>query len=240
MRSNFNRLELAAATAFAALLVYPLSSAMAGSEKPTGPQTMECVEIVAQAMLGPDLECNIAYSHHRMEEYPEAVFFCDLPEADCSDPDNPCAVKGKIVGIMGDHDFVAGVACGFTVNELGEEAAEDLGEIGYQQFTARTNMRVFLDTTEIPVPPPGTDEVKADFGLFLGDAGVARPDFYVSQSMTLTGTRKLPEGTKGNLNMSGVPPVRTVTGTLCGPNLSDKLNQIAKKEKSGENWEEQD
>ena len=58
--------------------------------------------------------------------------------------------------------------------------------------------RVFLNTTELPVHPSGDEdrEVKADFGLFLGDAGVSRDDFFVSQRMTLTGARKLPRGTK--------------------------------------------
>jgi len=240
MRNSISQRHIAAVSTVAALLATPFSPVMADTDKATGPQTMECVEIVAQAFLGPDPDCNIASSHHRMEQYPEAIFYCDDPEAVCDDPTNPCAVKGKLVGTIDGHDFVARAACGFTVNDLGEEAAADLGTIGYQQFTARTNLGVFLDTTEIPEAPPGTDEVKPDFGLFLGDAGVSRPDFYVSQRMTLTGARKLPAGTKGALDMTGAPPVRAVLGTLCGPDLAKKLSQIAKKEKKGENGEDDD
>lgn len=249
MRNHLSRLRIAAVSAVAALLANPFSPAMADTEKDTGPQTMECVEIVAEAFLGPDLECNIASSHHRLEQYPEAIFYCDegvLPEGACDDLSNPCAVKGKLVGTIDGHDFVARAACGFTVNDLGEEAAADLGSIYYQQFTARTNLGVFLGTTQIPPAPEGTDEVKPDFGLFLGDAGVARPDFYVSQRMTVTGARKVPVGTKGALDMTGAPDPddpqvgRQVTGTLCGPDLSKKLSQIAKKEKKGESWEDDD
>ena len=243
MKNHLSRLPIAALSALAALLANPFPPAMADADKDTGPQTMECVEIVAQAYLGPDLECNIASSHHRMEQYPEAVFYCDegvLPDGACDDPMNPCAVKGKLVGTIDGHEFVARAACGFTLNDLGEQADADLATIFYQQFTARTNLGVFLGTTEIPAAPPGTDEVKPSFGLFLGDAGVSNPDFYVSQRMTLTGARKLPAGTKGALDMTGAPPVRAGFGTLCGPNLSEKLSQIARKEKKGENWEDDD
>ena len=141
-------------------------------------------------------------------------------------------------GTMGDHDFTAKAGCGFTVNDfaasdLGAEAAGDLADIGYQQFTARTMMRVFLNTTEVPVHPNPNKEVKADFGLFLGDAGISRYDFFVSQRMTLTGARKLPRGTKMKLDMVGLPPVREISGTMCAPNIGDILDAIAQKGSGG-------
>ena len=90
-------------------------------------------------------------------------------------------------------------------------------------------MRVFLNTTEMPVHPNPDKEVKADFGLFLGDSGVSRDDMFVSQRMVLSGARKLPQGTKMELDMVGLPPVREIGGTICGPNLKNTLDIIARK-----------
>ena len=73
MRNAISQRHIAAVSAVAALLATPFSPVMADTDKATGPQTMECVEIVAQAFLGPDPDCNIASSHHRMEQYPEAI-----------------------------------------------------------------------------------------------------------------------------------------------------------------------
>ena len=218
------------------LLIFSGLSVNASESQPPTPKLMECVEITGYAKLGEDLSCKIANSHHRTEQYPEATFFYDLMPEACSDPDNPmvCCVGGMMWGTMGDHDFTAKAGCGFTVNDFaasddGADAAEDLADIYYQQFTARTLMRVFLNTTELPVHPSGDEdrEVKADFGLFLGDAGVSRDDFFVSQRMTLTGARKLPRGTKMKLDMVGLPPVREISGTMCGPNLIKVLDNIA-------------
>ena len=220
-----------------AMFASPLLLAVAGlpvyadGNQPDTPSSMECVEVSGIAKLGPDLDCKIANSHHRTEQYPEATFFYDLDPEACTDPENPCCVKGMMSGTIGDYDFAAGAVCGFTVNDLGEDAAADLADLGYQQFTARTMMRVFLNTTELPQHPGNNEdlEVKADFGLFLGDAGVAREDMYVSQHMTLTGARKLPKGAKMELDMVGVPPVREISGTLCAPNLVETLDIIARK-----------
>jgi hypothetical protein len=228
----------AVSVAVSTLLFAPLTITNADTEKEnTGPQTMECVEVVAKAMLGPDTACEIAENHHRLEQYPEAVFLCDFEEEfDCANPENPmpCAVKGKLVGTISYEDedgeevvidFAAGAKCGFTFNDL----VADLSASGFQQFTARTNLGVFLDTQEIPEPAPGQDHPKPDFGLFLSDSGVAGPENYVSQRMALTGARKIPSGSKGALDMVGDPPARDVVGTLCGPDLKDKLERIAAK-----------
>ncbi len=211
-------------------------SVNADGNQPDTPQSMECVEITGFAKLGPDDECKIVSSHHRQEQYPEATFLYDVMKEQCEDPDNPlvCCVSGMMWGTIADIDFVAGVGCGFTVNDfavsdLGADAAADLAEIGYQQFTARTMMRVFLNATEIPEHANEDKEVKADFGLFLGDSGISRDDFFVSQRMILTGARKLPVGTKMKLDMVGLPPVREISGTLCGPNIKNTLDIIASK-----------
>ena len=241
MQKKSNHQHTAVFAAVSTLLLAPLATTSADTDKLTGPQTMECVEIVAKAKLGPDADCEIATNHHRLEQYPEAVFVCDDPAAICDDPANPCAVKGGVVGtIIIDYetdevdddlviDFFAGAKCGFTLNDL----AADLSASGFQQFTARTNLGFFLNTTEMPETPPGLDHPKPDFGLFLSDSGVASADGYVSQRMALTGARKIPSGSKGALDMVGAPPARDVYGTLCGPGLVDKLERIAAKKAGG-------
>lgn len=231
------------------LLIFSGLSVNASESQPPTPKLMECVEITGYAKLGEDLSCKIASSHHRTEQYPEATFFYDeMPEA-CSDPAMVCCVRGMMWGTIGEYGFVAGAACGFTVNDfaasdLGAEAAAELAEIGYQQFTARTMMRVFLNTTEMPVHANPDKEVKADFGLFLGDSGVSRDDMFVSQRMVLTGARKLPRGTKMKLDMVGrqdeISPVREISGTMCGPNLVKVLDNIAQTGPGGNDDEDDD
>jgi hypothetical protein len=220
------------------VLIFGAAAVFGDGNQPETPQSVECVEVIGYAQLGEDLDCKIANNHHRNEQYPESIFFYDLMPETCSDPDNGmeviCCVKGKMWGTIGDYDFIAGAACGFTVNdfavsELGIEAADELAGMGYQQFTARTLLRVFLDTTELPEPRPGGKEVKADFGLFLGDSGISRDDMFVSQRMILTGARKLPRGAKMKLDMVGLPPVREISGTLCAPKLVELLDIIAQK-----------
>lgn len=151
-------------------------------------------------------------------------------------------------GTIGDYDFTAKAGCGFTVNDFavsdpGAVAAEELAEIGYQQFTARTMIRVFLNTTDLPVHPHPDKEVKADFGLFLGDSGVFREeDMFVSQRMVLSGARKLPRGTKMKLDMVGLAPpeLREISGKLCAPNLEEILDIIARKGSGMEDDEQED
>ncbi|MEN8179932.1 MAG: hypothetical protein ABFS39_15130, partial [Pseudomonadota bacterium] len=101
------------------LLTFTGLSVNADGNQPDTPQSMECVEIVGYAGLKEDLECKIAGSHHRQEQYPESTFFYDLMPEACADSKNPmvCCVKGQMWGTIADYDFVAGVACGFTVND---------------------------------------------------------------------------------------------------------------------------
>lgn len=241
MKNPTNPLHMAALSAAALLLMSsaPVTADEGNSNQPPLP-SMQCVDVSGTATLGPDLNCAIAKSHHRYDQFPESVFYYDLMPETCEDPANPqpCCVKGKFEGTMGDHLFIAQAACGFTVNALSDpttnQVAMDLGSMGYQQFTARTILRVFYGTDTIPSPSSENEPNKPDFGLFFGDSGVANMDFYVSQRLTLTGAKKLPRGTKMKLDMWGAPPVRAISGTICGPNLADLLAQIAENRKGGD------
>jgi hypothetical protein len=236
-----------AALATAALLLLPASAVLGDGDSKQPPlPSMQCVDVTGTATLMPDLECNIAKSHHRYDQFPESIFFYDLMPEVCEDPANPqpCCVMGKFEGMMGGYPFIAKAICGFTVNALSDpltnEAAVDLMGIEYQQFTARTLLMVYYGTETIPEPKSEKDKNKPSFGLFFADSGVARADFYVSQRLSLTGAKKLPRGTKMKLDMWGAPPVRQIEGTICGPKLADLLERVATKRKGGDGHDDDD
>lgn len=197
-----------------------------------------CLDVVGKINLMPDADCNIATSKHRLDWYPEAVFVCETEEA--FDPYRPSALKGKLVGsLVGEEvefPFVAGVACGRTVNEL-SQPDEVLGYFtGVAFSTSITAMKFDFGLREDPSSDE-VPEVKPDFAVAYGGAGYALvdeagfPTGHMTQSLTLKEPKKFPKaplsGVVGFDGMPMTPDGAVVSGRICGSNVDSILEALS-------------
>jgi len=197
-----------------------------------------CLDVVGKINLQPDADCNIALSKHRLDWYPEAVFVCETEEF--FDPYRPSALKGKLVGSLVGEDvefsFVAGVACGRTVNELSQPDEVLGGYTGVAFSTSITAMKFDFGLREDPSSDE-VPEVKPDFAVAYGGAGYALvdeagyPTGHMTQSLTLKEPKKFPKaplsGVVGFDGMPMTPDGAVVSGRVCGSSMDTILEALS-------------
>ncbi|MEN8131168.1 MAG: hypothetical protein ABFS45_13450 [Pseudomonadota bacterium] len=196
-----------------------------------------CLDLVAQINLGPDADCKIASSGHRLDWYPEAVFVCEVEEV--FDPERPSALAGKMVGsLVGDEvefPFTAKVACGRTLNEL-SQPGEVLGYYTGVAFSTSITATKF-DFGLREEPQGDTPEDKPDFAIAYGGAGYALvdeagyPTGHMTQSLTVKEPKKFPKAPlSGMIGFDGMPMTpdgAVVTGRVCGSNVDSILEALS-------------